>query len=155
MLAFLWVIWLRLVKRNMLENTNIQVPKCYSLKLFRTSHTNVCFWKIPSDILESQKPECKLVLVQLQSKMHDLEKIKQILPGFIPEVSQRTNLSRDMRLSWNPRILMGLASDMLKCSRVSFFLLPSHSISCHPTQPWIFNIVLSECPCYKELFRNT
>lgn len=96
-------------------HASIQVPKHNSLKLFRPSDTNVSekflliFWR-------SQKSECKPLLAQLQSKMHDLEKIKQSLPDIIPEVSQITNLSRDIRLSWNPRILMGLAPDMSKCS---------------------------------------
>lgn len=96
-------------------HASIQVPKHNSLKLFRPSDTNVSekflliFWR-------SQKSECKPLLAHLQSKMHDLEKIKQSLPDIIPEVSQITNLSRDIRLSWNPRILMGLAPDMSKCS---------------------------------------
>lgn len=150
MLAFLWVIWLRLVERNMLENTKIQVPKCYSLKLFRTSHANVCFWKIPSDIVESQKSECKPLLVQLQSKMHDLGKSQTNITRLYP-----WSVTENKSFKGYKTILKSKNTDMSKCSRANFFLLPPNSLSCYPTQPWIFNIVLSECPCYKELFRNT
>lgn len=55
--------------------------------MFVSEKSFLIFWR-------SQKSECKPLLAQLQSKMHNLEKIKQALPDFIPEVSQITNLSR-------------------------------------------------------------
>lgn len=153
MLAFLWVIWLRLVKRNMLENTNIQVPKCYSLKLFRTSHTNVCFWKIPSDILESLKSECKPLLVQLQSEMHYLEKIKHY-----QALSLKCHREQIFQGIWDYAEIQEYWWALpLTCQNV----LGSASSSSPPTPfpatpPNLeFLPVLSECPCYKELFRNT
>lgn len=60
--------------------------------MFVSEKSLLIFWR-------SQKSECKPFLAQLQSKMQDLEKIEQALPDFIPEVSQITNLSRDIRLS--------------------------------------------------------
>lgn len=59
--------------------------------MFVSEKSLLIFWR-------SQKSECKPFLAQLQPKMQDLEKIKQALPDFIPEVSQITNLPRDIRL---------------------------------------------------------
>lgn len=59
--------------------------------MFISEKSLLIFWR-------SQKSECKPLLAQLQSKMHDLEKIEQALPDFRDKVSQITNLSRDIRL---------------------------------------------------------
>lgn len=125
----------------------IQVPKRNSLKLFRPSDTNVSekslliFWR-------SQKSECKPLLAQLQSKMHDLEKNQTIITRFYP-----WSVTDNKPFKGYKTIPKSNNTDDLSLRSAFSSFLPS--ISFHPTQPWIFNIVLSECTRYKELFRNT
>lgn len=111
--------------------------------MFVSEKSLLIFWR-------SQKSECEPLLAQLLSKMHDLERIEQVLPDLIPKVSQ-IQIFQGYKT-----ILKFENTDELSLWHVKMFLCSSFPPSplhfLPPTQPWIFNIVLLECTCYIQKY---
>lgn len=158
MLAFLWVIWLQLVKRNMLENTFL-----YVMQKFRCQNV------IPQNYLGL------LIPMFLKNPFWYFGGLKSLNGNhFLLSYSQKcTTWKKSVITRFYPwsvtdnksfkgykTILKSKNTNELSLWHIKMFLGSAFSsfppsISFHTTQPWIFNIVLSECTCYKELFRNT